>query len=71
MKITVERVGIVDTITEDEAQMGCVLAVVKIGRYKVSKHVGPGMLKCLLDALSFRVKDLCQKLLCTIGLRVP
>lgn len=71
MKITVERVGIVDTITEDEAQMGCVLAVVKIGRYKVSKRVGPGMLKCLLDALSSRVKDLCQKLLCTIGLRVP
>lgn len=70
MKIIVKGAGMLNIIMEEEAQMGGVLTVVKVGRDKAGKGVGCGMSKCLLDTLSAGVEDLCQ-LLIFAGVPLP
>lgn len=46
---------------ENEAKMGSIFTVVKVGGDKVGKGSRrPSMLKCFVDTLSARVKDLFQ-----------
>lgn len=45
---------------ENEAKMGGIFTVVKVGGDKLGKGSRPSMLKCFVDTLSARVKDLFQ-----------
>lgn len=45
---------------ESKAKVGGIFTVVKVGGDKVGKGGRPSMLKCFVDTLSTRVKDLFQ-----------
>lgn len=48
---------------EKETKMRGTFTVIKVGGHKAGKGGRPGMLKCFVNTLSARVKDLFQRLM--------